>query len=311
MSRRRRSFARLVSICILGFAAGAAMSPTARALDQGSYSMEVLVEGVPLREYAARGTRYVEALEGREYSVRLGNRTGERIAVALSVDGLNVVDAKTTTAREGSKWILDPWETIILDGWQTGSGTARRFFFTTEDRSYGAWLGRTRDLGVVTAAVFRERYPHPLPPPPPYYEPQWGPESDSSGSGESTRRQSARAKEAPASAPTEAPPSAGRDDAAVESHASKRSGNVAQPRPSDDYAATGIGRELDHRVRRVRFDAQDRPAAVLTVRYEYRDALARLGVFPPTWERDPLARRENARGFEDTGYAPDPYRRRR
>src|SRR5207249_925982 len=53
------------------------------ATEGGGYTMEVLVDGIPLQEYAARGTRYIEAVKGREYSVRLCNRTGERVAIAL------------------------------------------------------------------------------------------------------------------------------------------------------------------------------------------------------------------------------------
>ena len=78
------------------------------------------------------------------------------------MDGLNSIDARTTSSSEARKWILGPYETIVLDGWQTSSMTARRFFFTSEERSYGAWLGRTKNLGIVAAAVFRERRPQPI-----------------------------------------------------------------------------------------------------------------------------------------------------
>jgi hypothetical protein len=79
---------------------------------------------------------------------------------------------------------------------------------------------------------------------------------------------------------------------------------------SEDLAATGIGREIRHRVRRVSFDAEASPAAVMEIRYEYRDALVRLGVLqrPYFYRADPLDRRERARGFEDLDFAPDPYR---
>ena len=108
------------------------MSLPTPAAQQGSYTMEILVDGVPLDEYRARGTTYVEALRGHEYSVRLRNHTGRRVAVALSIDGLNTIDAKTTTSRDASKWILGPHDTIVLDGWQTSSSAARRFFFTED-----------------------------------------------------------------------------------------------------------------------------------------------------------------------------------
>ena len=45
-------------------------------------------------------------------------KTKELVAVALSVDGLNTIDAKRTTSFDASKWILGPYETITLDGWQ-------------------------------------------------------------------------------------------------------------------------------------------------------------------------------------------------
>lgn len=129
----------------------------AHAASQGPYSVEVLVGGSTRPEYAARGATYIEAQKGREYTIRLRNSTARRVGVALSVDGLNSIDAKHTTAADGRKWILEPGQTIDLSGWQTSSSTARRFFFTDEKRSYGAWLGRTDDLGVIAAAFFPER----------------------------------------------------------------------------------------------------------------------------------------------------------
>ena len=261
----------------------------ALAARQGSYTMEVLVDGQSLAEYAARGTRYIEAIEGCEYSIRLRNHTSGRIAVALSVDGLNSIDAKTTTAHKASKWILGPYETVTLDGWQTGNSTARRFFFTTEDRSYGEWLGQTSNLGNITAAVFREKV---RPRPQPILK---------SESGKRSRR--------------DAPAKAGRAGAAESPSAARQSerfeaGDAAesQAQLSDDLAATGIGRELQHRVQRVKFEAERSPTSVIELRYEYHDALVSLGVLPPAFANDRLNRREHSRGFENLDFAPDPFR---
>jgi hypothetical protein len=239
-------------LAALAVAAGPALAAT-----DGAFSMEVLVDGRPIAEYAARETTYVEALRGREYAIRLTNRTSRRVAVALAVDGLNSIDAKSTTAREAKKWIVGPHRSIVIEGWQTDEATARKFFFTTERESYGAWLGKTENLGVVAAAFFRERVPEPK-------------RVDAPGA----RRMKA--------------------------------GEVmAEADAAEDMAATGIGREVDHRVRRVRFDEESTPAATVSVRYEYRDELVRLGVL----DGDGLARRERAQGFKDDFFAPDPWRR--
>jgi hypothetical protein len=239
--------------------------------------MEVLVDGSPLAVYAAGGTTYVEALKGREYAIRLTNRTGERVAVALAVDGLNSIDAKHTSSQEARKWILAPWETVTLSGWQTGLGTARRFVFTSESSSYGAWLGRTNDLGVISAAFFRE----------------------------SKRRDEIASTQ---SFPQELLKRNGNNEPTADAQRERAQGEM-KTSAKDELAATGIGREVEHRVVQVDFEADDVPASTVSVRYEYRDALVRLGVIPAADEE--LARRERARGFAESGFAPDPFRSRR
>jgi hypothetical protein len=132
-----------------------ATQPVAVADDQRG--VEILVGGAPQRHYAHGGRWYVEALKGREYAIRLHNPYAVRVAVALSVDGLNTIDARQTTAADARKWVLDPYQTITISGWQTSQTEARRFEFTTEARSYGQSLGATANLGVISAAFFKER----------------------------------------------------------------------------------------------------------------------------------------------------------
>jgi hypothetical protein len=284
----------------------------ALALERGGYSMEILIDGIPICEHPARGKTYVEALKRREYSVRLRNRTGERIAIALSVDGLNSIDARTTTARDARKWVLGPYETITLDGWQVSSATARKFFFTTEEKSYGNWLGKTKNLGLIAAAVFREkRRPISIYNEPPYDVPFRQREEGEPDGDES--------KSAPAPVEPSAPMGQVEDMLAPETEGSSgspgstlRKRSDVQPRKSDDFAATGIGEETSHPVQQVYFDSEEAPAAVLELRYEYRDSLVRLGVLPAfDLYGKALSRREKASGFQEPGFAPDPFRRDR
>ena len=60
---------------------------------------------------------------------------------------------------------------------------------------------------------------------------------------------------------------------------------------------------------RVKIDLERSPSAVMEIRYEYHDALVRLGVIPCC--DDPVTRRERAHGFEDMEFAPDPFRKSR
>lgn len=122
-------------------------------------AVEILVDGRPQYRYAHQGRWYIEALKGREYAIQLRNPYGVRVAVALSVDGLNTIDARQTSAASARKWVLDPYETVTISGWQTSRTEARRFEFTTEERSYGQALGKTANFGVISAVFFKERVP--------------------------------------------------------------------------------------------------------------------------------------------------------
>lgn len=255
------------------------------------FDVDVLVNGVPLEEYAARGRRYVEALEGVEYELRIRNPLGVRVAVALSVDGLNTIDARRTSAMNASKWVIQPYGTISIRGWQMSSERARRFYFTNEKDSYGAKLGQTSNLGVITAVFFRERQPVVIVPPPRPY-----PLGREDERGESRRPQTE----------SQAPRSS-RDSAAGNTGAAKSRSAEASPAPDADYAATGIGRNVHNDVRWVNMDLQPRPVGEVSIRYEYRAALVRLGILPRPYPRpDTLHRRETSTGFEDRRYSPEP-----
>ena len=262
--------------------------------DRG-FEVQILVEGRPLEEYSDRGKSYVEALAGAEYEVRIRNPLPYRVAVALSVDGLNSIDARRTTAWNASKWVIEAYGTINISGWQMSSERARRFYFTSERDSYGAKLGQTSNLGVVSAVFFRERRPYPFPitPPPrprPIYE-------------EDGRRRSAEAPSAGGTGESSVDRS---DTTRSQDSAATRKGQVV-PQPDDEYAATGIGRSVHNDVRWVNMELDSRPAGEVVIRYEYYSALVRLGVLPRPYPRpDPLRSREGARGFEDRRFSPEP-----
>ena len=242
--------------------------------------VDILVDDAPQARYAHNGRWYVEARKGREYAIRLRNPYGVRVAVALSVDGLNTIDARESTAADARKWVLGPYETVTISGWQTSRLEARRFEFTTDARSYGQALGKTANLGVISAVFFRERVP---------LSSLLRSDSSSDVAG---RRAPAPESSAPANQAAAAPALAGTDKKA-----------------RDEYAATGMGRRTDHAVTQVWLDLEDAPAQTVNIRYEFHPQLVKLGILPPAPTADPLQRRERAHGFEP-GFSPEPPRQR-
>lgn len=254
----------------------------------GPFVVEVVSGGTPLEKLFGRGRTYVEAREGAEYEVVVRNPLPVRVAVALSVDGLNTIDARRTSSWDASKWVVEPYGTLRVAGWQMSASRSRRFYFTSERDSYAAKLGRASDLGVITAVFYREAAPAYVPGPPRPYPLE---DERSRVEGEGGERKAA--------------PSASR-------RSEQQSGDAVAGgviRRDDDYAATGIGRPVENHVYRVEMSLERRPAAEVTIRYEYRPALVRLGLLPrprPYYDDDPLRRRERARGFTDTEFCPEP-----
>lgn len=222
------------------------------------FEMDVLVNGRPVAEYFARGRTYVEAIQGAEYELRLRNSSPDRVAVALSVDGLNTIDARHTSAWNASKWVIEPYQTITIGGWQMSTERARRFYFTNERDSYGAKLGQTANLGIISAVFFRER-----------------------------------GRVIPVT-----PPSVSRDNS---SSSRAQSAPDAKAKSADEeYAATGIGRNVRNDVRWVDMELDSQPVGEANIRYEFYPELLRLGVIPRQVIPKPRSR-EDSRGF-----SPEP-----
>jgi hypothetical protein len=288
-----------IAVCVAGYglhrAAAAEAEITAPPWEpvdtvaaENGFSVEVLIDGVPTTEYPARGRRYVEALENAEYELRIHNPTPSRVAVALSVDGLNTIDARHTSSWDAHKWVIEPYGTISVRGWQMSSENARRFYFTTERDSYAAKLGQAANLGVISAVFFRERnQPITIMPVTPAPKPTYGKDDNKRAPTENSRAESA-------------PTRGGSVDAAKE--------RSAQPYPplDDESAATGIGRSVRNDVQWIHMDLDPKAVAEVTIRYEYRAALVRLGIIPRDYPRpNVLDRRERAQGF-DPKYCPVP-----
>jgi hypothetical protein len=240
-----------------------------------NFDVEILVDGYALNNLYGRGRRYVEAIEGAEYELRIRNPLNIRVAVALFVDGLNTIDAKRTSAERATKWVIEPYGTITISGWQVSDSRARRFYFTTERDSYAAKIGQPADFGVITAVFFREKERYIVKSKPRIYK-----DDDLSREDKSQSNTQSRESNKAGSAEAEA---------------------CCPPPRRDEKAATGIGRNMQHDVEWIDMKLEERPTASVTVRYEYRNELVRMGIIPRREPNVIRPRNEDARR-----YAPEP-----
>ena len=102
----------------------------------------------------------IKVSEGQEYSIVVRNPLPVRVAAAVTVDGLNTIDAQHTSPADGQKWLIEPYSSITVRGWQTSDSSSRRFFFTRAGYSYAKWKERrdrenySANIGVIGVAYF-------------------------------------------------------------------------------------------------------------------------------------------------------------
>lgn len=232
--------------------------------------------GSVLPVYADGGRQWVPGVPGHRYSVRIANRSGERVLAVLSVDGVNAVSGETASPQQ-TGYVLEPYQSTEVAGWRKSLSQVAAFEFTALSASYAARTGRPDDVGVIGIAVFRETPRWTPPPAPPQ---QFG------GALQRERRSAAGSSADAAAAP----------QARAGEHAK------AMPAPAESLG-TGHGAREHSWARQVAFErASTAPAQVSTLRYDSERNLVAMGVIPrpmpPRWRRSPQA--------FPAGFVPDP-----
>ncbi|MFC0676814.1 hypothetical protein ACFFGH_02970 [Lysobacter korlensis] len=225
--------------------------------------------GYELPRYAHRGQWWVPGAPGHRYSVRLTNRSPERVLVVLSVDGVNALSGQSAHPGQGG-YVLEPWQSTEVAGWRKSMHDIAQFYFSDFGDSYAARTGRPYDVGVIGVAVFEEAHRY-------YGPPRVG------GYGDRPLTEDAPTASAPAQAPTDAPEMAG-----------SRAQSIGTGHGYREYAP----------VRRTGFVRASRhPVQVTELRYDDEYALAARGIVPRGGYYG--RRRHDPRAFPG-GFVPEP-----
>lgn len=266
-----------------------AAAPRAWAAGPTLLDVEVAVDGraAPLYRAPDGSSRlYLEARRGSRYEVRLENRSGERLGVLLTVDGLNAISGERdewSPGGPGRMYVLGPWEGTAVRGWRRSLDEVRLFTFVDEQASYAARSGKANPrLGWIEVAVYREKRPLVRQEPPRLSPP------------DGFRGDEARGQ-ADTAGPSESPAPAARDSLLGRRQADA----VAEKRLPErgSHPGTGWGRAERDPAVVVSFDPCPEPSERVTLRYEYARELRRLGVLSPWPGHDRLHERE--RGFAE------------
>ena len=122
-------------------------------------ALEVRVHGRPVKEYHHHGEIWIEGRKGSEFTLRLSNRTGNRILMVPSIDGLSVMDGEEA-AFDDRGYVVPAWGHVDVPGWRLNNDEVAKFKFGKSHNSYAAKTGKPRNIGVVGCAVFEEKRKH-------------------------------------------------------------------------------------------------------------------------------------------------------
>ena len=105
---------------------------------------------------AAGGRTLIVGQAGARYNIVIENKTGGRFEIVASVDGLDVIDGRPADlAKRG--YILEPYASLVIDGFRRSDSTVAAFRFGRVANSYAARISGDRNVGVIGVAVFAEQ----------------------------------------------------------------------------------------------------------------------------------------------------------
>ncbi len=112
--------------------------------------------GRTLPGVAANGRTLIVGQDGARYRIIVRNATTARFEIVASVDGLDVIDGKPADPNRRG-YIVDPHDTLVIDGFRTSDANVAAFRFGRVADSYAAQTSGDRNVGVVGLAIFSER----------------------------------------------------------------------------------------------------------------------------------------------------------
>jgi len=227
-----------------------------------------------LPAWAARGSTWIAGRPGDRYAVRLTNRSAGRVLVVLSVDGVNAVSGETAAVGQ-TGYVLGPWASAEITGWRKSESEAAAFYFTSLPDSYAARTDRPGNVGVIGAAVFRERQS--LPAQLPYEAPPLAGERPTPAS-----RGEAESRMQPSPAAPAATDEAGNDMRSSNAPMAAAAPSARRERDSfakADKLGTGHGEREYSPTTQTTFErASTRPAEIVQVRYDSYANLVASGI---------------------------------
>jgi hypothetical protein len=136
---------------------GTQLQPLEVYAGDGSLAVALVDDlGRTLPGLQAAGRTLIVGEDNQRYRIVVRNATTARFEVVASVDGLDVIDGKPADPNRRG-YIVDPHDSLVIDGFRTSDANVAAFRFGRVADSYAAQTSGDRNVGVVGLAIYSEQ----------------------------------------------------------------------------------------------------------------------------------------------------------
>lgn len=140
-------------------------------MNKNNYSLEILVNSRPVKEYYHKEKVFIEARKDYEYTLKFRNNNAKRVMAIFSVDGLEVLEGKEAAKAE-TGYIIEPFSSLDIKGFRIDENSVAAFKFNHTELSYSNTQGyavenpvtkqtdyikTTKNNGTIGVRVFEEK----------------------------------------------------------------------------------------------------------------------------------------------------------
>lgn len=108
-----------------------------------------------LPSFYHQGQRFVMGRYNQRYMLKVTNHSRQRYEVVMTVDGRDVISG-SPGSYEQRGYVIDPYQTINIEGFRRSDSEVAAFRFTSPGDSYASRMGEGVNVGVIGVAVFSE-----------------------------------------------------------------------------------------------------------------------------------------------------------
>lgn len=120
-------------------------------------SVDILVNGNTCKQYNHNGRTFIEAKNGSEYEIKVGNNFWNRVLVVSAVDGLNVLTGEPASEQD-SGYVISRCDSLKIKGFRYSDEKVGAFKFTSKNNGYSSEKGEGQNVGVIGLRIFSEKF---------------------------------------------------------------------------------------------------------------------------------------------------------